>query len=141
MARYFVLAVVLLSACATQPLPAPLRAPLEPIAWSDDSAATQLAVVNRVSWGANRSSYADIARLGTSRWLGAQLQPPIARLPAEAQASIDAMTISRRPLADIAAELEAQRRAFQNAAAGERKVERQAYQQELTRLARETQTR
>jgi uncharacterized protein (DUF1800 family) len=141
MARYFALAVVLLSACATQPPPASPRAPLEPIAWPDDFAATQLAVLNRVSWGANRSSYADIARLGTSRWLGAQLQPPIARLPAEAQASIDAMTISQRPLADIAAELEEQRRAFQNAAAGERKVERQAYQQELTRLARETQTR
>ena len=37
--------------------------------------------------------------------------------------------------------MEQQRRAFQNAAADDRKAERQAYQQQLTRLAREAQTR
>ena len=114
---------------------------LEPIAWPDDSPALELAVLNRVGWGANHSSYADIARLGTGRWLDAQLHPAPARLPAEPQAAINAMTISQRPVADIAAELERQRRAFQNAGAEERKAERQAYQESLGRLGREAQTR
>src|SRR6267143_1436378 len=137
MARYLALLVVVLSACST----APQRAPVDPIAWPDDSPALELAVLNRVGWGANRSSYADIGVLGTGRWLDAQLRPAPGRLPAEAQATIDSMTISQRPLADMAVDLERQRRAFQNAAADERKAERQAYQEELGRLGREAQTR
>jgi len=139
MGRLGALLIVLVAGCATAPQPQ--RAPLEPIAWPGDSPALELAVLNRVSWGANRSSHADIALLGTGRWLDAQLRPRPARLPAEAQAAIDGLSISQRPLADIAADLERQRRAFQNAAADERKAERQAYQQELGRLGREAQTR
>jgi uncharacterized protein (DUF1800 family) len=138
MRRLGPVAAILLSACASTP---PARAPLEPIAWPDDSSAAQLAVLNRVSWGANRSSFEQISSAGAGRWLDGQLRPTRARLPQEAQARIDAMTISQRPLADIAADLEGQRRAFQSAAADDRKAERQAYQQELTRLAREAQTR
>ena len=130
MGRGLLLPLVFLSACATPPRPAPEPASLEPIGWSGDSPALQLAVQNRVAWGANRSSYAEIARLGSGGWLDLQLRPAPARLPAEAQAAIDAMTISQRPLAEIAADLEAQR-----------KAERKAYQQELGRLAREAQTR
>src|SRR5712691_7253419 len=122
--------LLLISGCATAPQMAPTRVPLEPIAWPDDSPALELAVLNRVSWGANRSSSADIARLGTGRWLDAQLRPAPARLPPEAQATIDAMTISQRPLADLAAELEPQR-----------KADPKAYQESLGRLGREAQTR
>src|SRR5882672_6735925 len=125
--RSALLLLLLISGCATAPPP---HLPLEPIAWQDDSPALQLAVLNRVSWGANRSSNADIARLGTGRWLDAQLRPASARLPAETQATIDAMTISQRPLADLAAELEPQR-----------KADLQAYQETLARLGREAQTR
>src|SRR5438309_5591851 len=131
----------LISGCATAPQMTQTRAPLEPIAWPADSPALELAVLNRVSWGANRSSSADIARRGTGRWLDAQLRPAASRLPAEAQATIDAMTISQRPIGELAAELERQRRAFQNAGAEERKAERQAYQESLARLGREAQTR
>src|SRR2546425_3344551 len=96
--------LLLISGCASAPQMAPTRVALEPIAWPDDSPALELAVLNRVSWGANRSSSAGIARLGTGRWLDAQLRPPQgemrARLPAEAQATIDAITISQRPIAD-----------------------------------------
>ena len=141
MGRLGIVLVLFLAACASTPPRAPSRPPLEPIAWADDSAALRLAALNRVSWGANRSSYADIARMGTGRWLDAQLRPTDARLPAEPQATIDAMSISQRPLAEIASELEEKRRAFQNAAADERKAERQAYQEELARLGREAQTR
>ena len=132
-------AAAFLVACASTP--SQRAAPLEPIAWTDDSPATELAVLNRASWGANRSSRADVARLGTGRWLDAQLQPAAAMLPADVQATIDQMAISRRPIGGIVAEIEEQRRNFRNAAADDRKAERQAYQQELTRLGREAQTR
>jgi len=138
--RRLALLTVFLSACAATP-PSPARAPLEAISWSDDSSAVQLAVLNRVSWGANRSSFDQISTIGSGRWLDAQLHPQPARLPAEAQATIDGMTISQRPIGSLVAEVEQQRRAFQAASAEDRKAERQAYQQELTRLVRETQTR
>ncbi|MBV9189843.1 MAG: DUF1800 domain-containing protein, partial [Betaproteobacteria bacterium] len=141
MGRNLAFAAVFLAACASTPPQPAWRAPIEPIAWGEDSKATELAVLNRVSWGANRSSYAEIARVGTGRWLDAQLRPATAALPPDAQAAIDRMTISQRTIGDIVAEIEQQRRAFQNASSDDRKAERQAYQQELTRLAREAQTR
>src|SRR3989440_1945947 len=129
--------LVFLAGCAS----APPRRALEPIAWPDDSPALQLQVLNRVSWGASRSSAAEIARLGTGGWLAAQLQPSPATLPADIQARVDEMTISRRSLADLGADLESRRRALQKAPADERKAERQAYNEDLQRLAREAQTR
>jgi len=128
---------LVLAGCAGTP-----RQPsLEAIAWPDDSPALQLQVLNRVSWGASRSSAAEIARLGTGGWLTAQLQPSPATLPADIQARVDEMTISRRSLADLGADLESRRRALQKAPADERKAERQALNEDLQRLAREAQTR
>jgi len=135
--RRVALIVLFLAGCAS----APRQPPLEPIAWPDDSPAMQLQVLNRVSWGANRTAAADIARLGTGGWLGAQLEPRPASLPPDIQARIDDMTISRRALSDMGAELEQRRRALQKAAPDERKAERQAYNEDLQRLAREAQTR
>src|SRR5256885_131988 len=114
--RLFPVALAFLAACASAP-----RAPVErpasaPIAWPDDSRALQLKVLNRVAWGASRSSAAEIARLGSGRWLDAQLHPSSAPLPPELQGRIDAMTISQRPLAELGAELERPRRAQQRAA-------------------------
>jgi hypothetical protein len=89
-------ALALLSACATAPPPVE-RAPLPDIAWTDDSRATQLLVLNRVGFGPNGASLRAIESLGTGAYLARQLRPaPDARLPAAAQAYIDAMTISRR---------------------------------------------
>jgi len=135
--RRVALLLVLLAGCAS----APRVAPLAPIAWPDDSPALELQVLNRVSWGANRASAADIARLGTSGWLAAQLAPAPASLPPDVQARIDEMTISRRSLIDLGSELEQRRRALQKAAPDERKAERQAFNQDLQALAREAQTR
>jgi uncharacterized protein (DUF1800 family) len=134
-------ALVFLAGCASAPPSAPPRAALAPIEWREDSPALQMAVLNRVSWGANRSSFDQIAAIGTAPWLARQLEPRPAALPAEAQAAIDAMTLARRPMAQIAGELERQRRALQNLPEGEKKAERQAYQQELGRLGREAQAR
>ena len=138
------LALAFLAACASAPRPAPERAerpPLEPIAWPDDSRALQLQVLNRVAWGASRSSAAEIARLGTGRWLDAQLRASPAPLPAEMQKRIDAMTITQRPLTEVGAELEKRRRTLQSAKSEERKQELKAVNEELQGLARETQAR
>src|SRR3954469_4645867 len=134
-------AVFFLAGCASAPPSAPPRPALVPIEWREDSRALQIAVLNRVSWGADRTTFDQIAAVGSARWLARQLEPAPAALPAEAQAAIDAMTLSRRPIEDIASELERQRRAFQTLPEGEKKAERQAYQQELGRLGREAQTR
>jgi len=142
--RLLPFALAFLAACASTPRPAPeptARPPIAPIAWPDDSRALQLQVLNRVAWGANRSSAAEIARLGTGPWLDAQLRASPAPLPAEMQARIDAMTITRRPLAEVGAELEKRRRTLQSARTEERKQELKAVNEELQGLARETQAR
>src|SRR3954463_11185006 len=142
--RLFPFALAFLAACASAPGPAPepyVRPAPEPIAWPDDSRAVQLQLLNRVAWGANRSSAGDIASVGSGRWLDAQLHPSRAALPAEMQARIDAMTITQRPLAEVGAELEKRRRALRSAAPEERKQQLKVVNEELQSLARETQAR
>ena len=103
----------------------------------------ELGVLNRVTWGASTASAQQIAAVGIDRYIEQQLRPaakPI--LPPEVQAQIDALTISQRPLDELVFELEAQRRA--NLAIKEpeqQKPAQQAYQRELTRLAREAAAR
>jgi uncharacterized protein (DUF1800 family) len=136
--------VLLLSACAGTPRPAPVAppAPIAPIAWPDDAPGVQVELLNRVTWGASRSSFERIRRLGASEFLARELRPQgEAKLPAEVQARIDAMTISQKPMAEIAAEMAGQRRAFLHLPPEERKPAQQAYQKELTRLGREAQAR
>jgi uncharacterized protein (DUF1800 family) len=133
--------LVLLTACATGPQRVE-REPLLALAWADDSHATQLLVLNRVSFGPNPASLKEIETLGSGAYLARQLRPAAApRLPAEVQATIDSMTISQRTVVDLASELEQRQREFRSLPPGEMKSERQAYQQELTRLAREAQAR
>ena len=134
-------ALALLAACATAPQRVE-REPLPAIAWPDDSRATQLLVLNRVSFGPNRGSLQEIETLGTGAYLARQLRPAAEpRLPPEVQAAIDAMTISKRSVVDLATELERRQQAFRGLSPEEAKIERQAYQQELTRLAREAAAR
>ena len=116
--------------------------PLAPIAWAEDSAQAQVQVLNRVTWGASRSSFERIHALGSAEFLARELHPSgEARLPAQVQARIDAMTISRVPMSELAARMAEQRRAFLGLPPEERKAAQQAYQKELTRLGREAQTR
>src|SRR5438445_12367988 len=75
------------------------------------SHAEDLLLLNRVTWGANPSSARELARMGPARYLEAQLQPAQeAALPPQAQAQVDAMTISQRPADDLAKELESRRK-------------------------------
>src|SRR5712671_1059009 len=124
---------VLLAACAAPPANLP----------EARTGTEQLLLLNRVTWGANGASARELAQMGAGRWLEAQLWPPEKdALPPEAQAQIDAMTISQRPAAGIAAELEVRRKRFESIAdEEERKDAQQAYQQELTRLGREAASR
>ncbi|MDP9930456.1 DUF1800 domain-containing protein [Variovorax paradoxus] len=104
--------------------------------------ATQLRWLDRVTWGASASSQAELARTGLAAWMGRQLSPRMQPLPPAAQAQVDAMTISRTPLPELARALEAQRKAAEALTDDEqKKAARQAYQQELNRLAREAQQR
>jgi uncharacterized protein (DUF1800 family) len=131
-------ALALLSACATVPPPAPV----EDLAWPDDSRAMQLLVLNRVSFGASPSSAGAIESLGTGAYLARQLRP--ARepsLPPEVQAYVDALTISQRSAFDLAREFERRRREFGNLPPDEMKGARQAFQRERARIAREASAR
>ena len=99
-------------------------------------------MLNRVGFGANPSSLRAIESFGTGAYLARQLRPAReSRLPAEVQAYIDGMTLSQRSAVDLATELERRQRAFRSLSPEEAKGERQAYQQELTRLAREAASR
>ena len=110
-------------------------------------AAADFALVNRVAWGASASTAADFNRLGRATWLRAQLDPhPHPRLPAEAQAQIDAMTITSTPFEALVGDMDALRResdakakeASDNAA---KQAAQQAYQQALSKVARESASR
>ena len=75
------------------------------------SRADDLLLLNRVTWGANPSSARELARVGPASYLEAQLQPAQeAALPPEVQAQVDAMTISRRPVDELAKEMESRRK-------------------------------
>jgi uncharacterized protein (DUF1800 family) len=105
--------------------------------------AEELALLNRVTWGANASSAKQMAATSTERWLERQLAPPKGDdLPAEAAAQVAAMKINQVSMLELAEEAATQRRAFRREDdAAKRKEAQQAYQQKLTQLARETMTR
>src|SRR5439155_12003753 len=100
-------------------------------------------LLNRVTWGANPSSAREFAGVGPARYLEAQLQPAQeAALPPEVQAQVDAMTITQRPVDELAKEMESRRKGLDLLRNDEeKKAAQQAYQQELTRLGREAMTR
>lgn len=60
---------------------------------------TDLAFIDRVTWGANASTAAEFVALGRDRWLERQLHPgPKDRLPAAAQAIINGLAIATHPV-------------------------------------------
>jgi len=125
--------LLLVASCAGGPGGAP-----EPGARADD-----LLLLNRVTWGANPSSARALARMGPASYLEAQLQPAQeAALPPEVQAQVDAMTITQRPVDELAKEMESRRKGLDLLRNDdEKKAAQQAYQQELTRLGREAAAR
>jgi uncharacterized protein (DUF1800 family) len=114
--------------------PALAAAPLKP---------ADLALLNRVTWGANASDAAQLGALGPERWLQRQLHPPAAdQLPSAAQAQIDALPVSHTPLLALVAALDAQNKAAnQLTDPDQKKAAQSAYQQAMTALARQAATR
>jgi len=74
-----------------------------------DSDPADIALVNRLTWGATTSEVARLRAMGTENWLQAELHPSASdRLPPQAQAMIDAMPALHRPTLDMARELAGQ---------------------------------
>jgi uncharacterized protein (DUF1800 family) len=100
-------------------------------------------VLDRVTWGATPSSTREVKQTGIGPYLAAQLKPDArAPLPDSVAAQIAAMTIVQTPLVPLVARVDQQRKdadALKNDE--EKNAARKAYQQELTRLAREASSR
>ena len=114
--------------------PAVAAAPLKP---------ADLALLNRVTWGASQADAAQLAALGPDRWLERELHPPAGdRMPAAAQAQIDALEVAQKPLPALVAEISAQGAAANQIADLDQKHAAQnAYQQAMSALARQAATR
>ena len=130
------MSVLLLAGCAaTEPaVQAGHRAPA--------SAAQDIAMLDRVSWGVSGGSVRQLQQQGWNAWLQAQLHPRKSALPPAVQAQIDAMTISQVPLDQLVMSVEQKRKDAAGALDDMAKQQAQKeYQQELNRLAREAATR
>lgn len=97
-------------------------------------------LLNRLSWGVNSSSLNQMNAVGMDAYLRQQLQARGSSLPPAVQEQIAQLTISQKPFDQLMLELEAQRKAAAEVK-GTDDTLRKAYQQELTRLAREAATR
>lgn len=131
-------ASLLVAACASAaPHASPKKAPTAKAAGAD------VMWLDRLSWGATPSSALELKRLGRSAWLQQQLHPnPTAPLPAQVQAQVDALTISRTPLPELVSRMSAQGKSAEAVVGdAEKQAARQAYQQAMTRLAREAGSR
>ncbi len=101
--------------------------------------ATDLALLNRLTWGANESAAAEFAALGRDRWIDRQLHPGGKdRLPAAAEAQIAAMPITMRPLAELGPAMAAMGRTANQIPDPElKKASQQAFQQAMNELGRQ----
>jgi uncharacterized protein (DUF1800 family) len=108
-----------------------------------DSSPSDMAVLNRVSWGAETADAQALATSGLQNYLKAQLNPSADDgLPPDASAQIAAMEISQKSLVAINQEV----RALQQAAQALKgtpdfAAAQKIYQQKLNDLARQAQTR
>jgi hypothetical protein len=79
-----------------------------------DTAPADIAVLNRLSWGAETSDAQLLQREGLQAWLSRQLNPsPDDGLPGDARAQIAAMEISQKPLVPLNDEIREMRQAAQ----------------------------
>src|SRR6201996_758690 len=143
----FALRLGTVAACTQAPPPGPAGPPqFHAVTESPaplDNSASDLAVLNRVSWGAETADAQALAVSGLQNYLQAQLNPSADDgLPPDASAQIAAMEISQKPLVAINLEVRQLQRAAQ-AVKGTPDFEaaQKTYQQKLNQLAREAQTR
>jgi uncharacterized protein (DUF1800 family) len=100
-------------------------------------------LLDRISWGATPTEYAQIRAVGTARWLEAQLHPDEhAPLAPSIEEQIAGMTIERTPLPQLVYTMESQHKSADGIQDDEaKKAAQHDYQQEMNRLAREAATR
>ena len=107
--RLGVLALLLGTACAPTTPPPPPKPMFRPVAESTaplDTTPSDIAVLNRVSWGAETADAQVLANKSLQAWLDQQLNPSADDgLPPDAAAQIAAMEISQKPLVAIQAEV------------------------------------
>jgi len=126
-------------------------APIAAIFWCLAATAAQatpsssagLQLLDRLTFGASTTTYAEFERLGFDHWLDQQLRPPASDdLPADAHAEIAALLLSQQSLPDRVRVLDAERR-FADALIDpdQRQIARRNYQQQLNNLAKEAATR
>lgn len=124
-------ATLLAAGCNTMQPPTPAAARVDQdAAWLD-----------RLSWGANSASLAELRRMGRNPWLDAQLAAK-APLPRDLQTQINAFSIGQRDLPSLVYEMEARRiDADLTKDDAAKAAAQQAYQQALSQLAREAASR
>ena len=117
--------------------------PAGPGGWASADEATQARLLDRVTWGCTGQGAQALGDLGISGYLASQLRPGgNAPLPREAQAQIDAMTISRTPIEALAADMEARHRAAKALPTeDERKAALKTWQQDMRALQQEAAAR
>jgi uncharacterized protein (DUF1800 family) len=105
--------------------------------------AGDLALLNRLTWGANATVARRFSAVGAEAFINEQLHPPHGdRLPSAIEGQIDALKISQKPVAQLAIELEQQRRDANAITDPDQKRDaRRAYRQALADLRREAATR
>jgi uncharacterized protein (DUF1800 family) len=133
--------IVALTGCA-----APDRhsdAPLPGGAHDNLARADPAHLLDRVTWGASVSSERRLAQLGADAYVRQQLHPAAdSALPPEVAARIDAMTIAKTPVLELAVEMEQKRKDAEAITDDAKKKEAQdAYQQQMNALSREAATR
>src|ERR1700685_4324304 len=88
--------------CAQTPAPSPAKPEFHAVAETPaalDSTPSDMAVLNRISWGADTADAQALAATGLKNYLTAQLNPSADDgLPPDAAAQIAAMEISQKPL-------------------------------------------
>lgn len=132
---------VLGSACSARATPAATGRP-GTSDWTSADETTRVRLLDRITWGSTARGAEPLAAHGVAAYLAGQLRHPPAALPREAQAQIDAMTISRTPIETLAADMEARNRAAKALPTeDERKAALKAWQQDMRALQQEAAAR
>src|SRR5580658_4508789 len=137
---------VALAACSSQPAGPPPKPEFHAVTETAaplDTQPSDMAVLNRVSWGAETADAQALAATGLQNYLSAQLNPAADDgLPADAKAEIAAMEISQKSLVDIDREVRDLQKAAQSVkGTPDFDAAQKTYQQKLNDLAREAATR
>lgn len=102
-----------------------------------------LLLLNRLTWGVSTRAAADLAAVGSKRWLDGQLHPRGSdQLPSAVAAQIDALPISHEPMPELVRRMDAQIKAANLVADPDQRTSAQrAYQLAMKDLAHQAAAR